>query len=399
MFDGFAPRPTATARWELDPLDPINRGVRAFLPLTDGAGGRALDISPYRRNGTLTNFSHAAGSGWGVGKLGRTLAFDGTDDFVENTNYSTTNNQPVSAFAWVMPSAFTNFAGIATNLIEGTFLGWVLYIHGDQTVGTYLDAHRRSTNTIPANAWSHIGFTYNGNIVTLYINGILQRSDAAATYSGNTSFRIGNFYTTVNVGASRFAGAANNVRVYNRAISQNEVARLYRDPWAGAIDPAARLVVAMRSPALAPITGTLAATLSAPTLAASGALAIAGVAAFTLAAPTLSATGALAISASASITLAAPALTATGTLALTGAAAITLSAPTLAATGTLPIVGTAAITLAGVTLVASGRANPLGVAPAERTLTWPYTVRSVRWNYEARTATWADTDRTVTWRH
>ena len=219
----------------LDGGDAINRGLVGFWPLTEGAGSLARDISPYRRNGTLTSFSFTAGSGWRAGSFGKTLVFDGTDDLVESAAYSTTSNQPVSVFAWVNPSAFTNFAGVTTNLIEGTFLGWVLYLHGDQTVGTYLDAHRRSTNTIPANVWSHIGFAYNGSTVELYINGMLQRSDAGATYTGNTKFRIGNFYTTVNVGASRFAGAANSVRVFNRRVPASEVQRLYRDPWAGTV--------------------------------------------------------------------------------------------------------------------------------------------------------------------
>ena len=44
---------------------------------------------------------------------------------------------------------------------------------------------------------------------------------------------MGNFYTTVNVGASRFAGVMNGVRVFRRAITRNEIARLYREPWAG----------------------------------------------------------------------------------------------------------------------------------------------------------------------
>lgn len=232
----------------LDGGDAINRGLVGFWPLTEGAGSLARDISPYRRNGALTNFGFTAGSGWRAGSFGKTLVFDGTDDLVENAAYSTTSNQPVSVFAWVNPSAFTNFAGVTTNLIEGTFLGWVLYLHGDQTVGTYLDAHRRSTNTIPANVWSHIGFAYNGSTVELYINGMLQRSDAGATYTGNTKFRIGNFYTTVNVGASRFAGAANSVRVFNRRVPASEVQRLYRDPWAGTLRTRRRVLATTGTP-------------------------------------------------------------------------------------------------------------------------------------------------------
>jgi Concanavalin A-like lectin/glucanases superfamily len=87
------------------------------------------------------------------------------------------------------------------------------------------------TGQLVLNAWNHVAFTYDGAVERLYINGILDSSNAAVTAS------LCETAQPVNIGMGGpafqpFKGMLDDVRIYNQALSASGVSSLY-NPLAG----------------------------------------------------------------------------------------------------------------------------------------------------------------------
>ena len=78
---------------------------------------------------------------------------------------------------------------------------------------------------LPINTWTHLAVTYNGSTLTLYRNGV---AVATSTVSGTLSPTTG----TLQIGASQFGeyfkGLIDEVRIYNRALSDTEIQTIYQ---------------------------------------------------------------------------------------------------------------------------------------------------------------------------
>lgn len=81
-------------------------------------------------------------------------------------------------------------------------------------------------NGIPNNTWNHAAITYNGSQVVVYINGIIVINGSIALNTGNSAFLLGH--------ASSTTTTIDDLKIYNRAITQTEVQALYN----GALPPA-----------------------------------------------------------------------------------------------------------------------------------------------------------------
>jgi hypothetical protein len=82
-----------------------------------------------------------------------------------------------------------------------------------------------SSSVISAGTWTHIAMTCNGSTFKIYVNGLLENTISAGTaitYYSTPEFVLGQATRT----AGFFKGQINNVNLYNRALSDNEVAQL-----------------------------------------------------------------------------------------------------------------------------------------------------------------------------
>jgi len=83
------------------------------------------------------------------------------------------------------------------------------------------------TNTIKADGkWCHLCLIYDGQFLSIFRNGFLVKSQAYAYGGLNTnsySFMVGGS----EAGNENFNGWVDDIRIYNRALSSNEVAQLY----------------------------------------------------------------------------------------------------------------------------------------------------------------------------
>lgn len=476
MFDGFALpglRTTAAMRRELDPLDPINRGLLRCFPLDEPGGAVLDDLSPARKRGSVVGVVSRLAT-----TRGRATNFPSSGRYGLASSTKIVSGKPRWTIAlWArIPSGYSSFAGscfycerasAGNDIVKldgmSSGLGFtnIPFITLRDDAGTLIQGCQAST-AVNDGRWHFLVATKAGGSLSIYVDG---RVENTAAWGGTDTFNNSGIDSRIASdqaapGDSAY-GDYSRVRLYDRALRQSEITRLYRDPWAGTFDPAERLFVTLKgSGAAVPIEGTLAATLADVTLSATGTLPIVGTAAVTLGAATLSsaatlaiagtlsatladatltATGALPIVGTAAITLGATTLSATGALPIVGAVAVTLDSATLAATGVLPIVGTAAITLADATLTAAGTLPIVGQAaatladaslsatgalaiagvlavtlgnvtlvayesatvadpaPASRTVTWRAHDRIAAWPAESRTVTWPAHDRTVEW--
>jgi hypothetical protein len=89
------------------------------------------------------------------------------------------------------------------------------------------------SNQVPLNVWSHLVITYNGSVITGYVNGQqISSISASGTIRNNnvlTCTFIGNEPEgcSIQSGAFPFPGLIDEVRVYNRALTDAEIKALY----------------------------------------------------------------------------------------------------------------------------------------------------------------------------
>ena len=83
-----------------------------------------------------------------------------------------------------------------------------------------------SIRAIPIDTWTHVAFSYDGNYLKLYLNGVLDAVSKEVSGTINpagTNLAIGN-----NLSKTRgFKGIIDEVRIYNRALNAAEIKRLY----------------------------------------------------------------------------------------------------------------------------------------------------------------------------
>ena len=196
------------------------------LHFDEGSGTIARDSSGYGNDGTIY------GATWVDGKYGEALSFDGIDDYIEVPDSDSLDiTDAITIEAWVKPSP----GDYRTIVSKGYLESYALRIARDSEpimafftldpnnphaiAGTY--------NNIANNQWWHIAGTYDGNHVRLYINGELDDSEA---YTGtittlSTPLRIGKLSGTTKTEC--FNGIIDEVSIYNRALSADEIKTLY----------------------------------------------------------------------------------------------------------------------------------------------------------------------------
>jgi len=213
---------------------------------------QALDTTGNANNGTLTNGPKRA-----IGKLGQALDFDGVDDYVNaGTGSSLSLLGPVTISAWIYPRTF---GGASKGRIVGRGTSGIANSVGfsvnnsDITAGLSFGSHYdvlslqtySSNNTITLNTWQHVTVTWDGTTdrtkVLFYVNGIKtgrqdngDGSDGSVTRVSDStcSLLIGvqggdGGDCNVDTGTRDFDGLIDDVRVYNRVLSADEIKRLY----------------------------------------------------------------------------------------------------------------------------------------------------------------------------
>ena len=189
------------------------------------SGTTLNDSSGFNNHGTLLN-----GPNWTrKGKYGSALVFDGVDDKVvvpDSNSLDLTNKLTLEA--WVYPTnAMSGWDTILMKEQPPTNLLYALYANGDNNLPYgYININGEQglswTSTLPLNTWSYLALTYDGATLRFYVNGQLVGSKAQTGSLPVTSGTLG-------IGGNNiwpdecFAGRIDEIRIYNRALTQQEI--------------------------------------------------------------------------------------------------------------------------------------------------------------------------------
>lgn len=217
------------------------------------------------------------------GKVGQAADFDGSDyiEIPDADNLSPSNSgEKMTVAFWMNPVTFdftgenqgyVNFLGKGTSgnqewtfrmynatAQDGGSRAKRVSFYGFNLAGG-LGAGSYFQDDLNPNEWIFVTGVIDGSNTNIYKNGVLRDSDSLSGYSIN----MGNGGAPVRIGtrdlASYFQGSIDNVRVYNRALSAEEITQLYQDDLSGAPQVTAAVaptpVVIAPAPAQTPSAG------------------------------------------------------------------------------------------------------------------------------------------------
>ncbi|TXI33544.1 MAG: LamG domain-containing protein, partial [Candidatus Moraniibacteriota bacterium] len=209
----------------------------------DGSGTSATDSSSGGNTGTLNN-----GPTWTTGQIGGGLDFDGSDDYVEVAySSSLVASQSLTYSFWVRPD-LNEQVGILGSLNGENGSGYnfiTLDNNGSQAGNPEVFCTRNINGTTTSRVvsfpytvsqWFHYTYTYDGAYERIYVNGNkLLETAQTGNFATNTEYGLilGDSYQAAPGG---FDGVMDEVRVYTRALSSDEVSQLYRITSPTAVD-------------------------------------------------------------------------------------------------------------------------------------------------------------------
>jgi hypothetical protein len=206
----------------------ITEGLVAWYPLN----GNALDMSPYANDGVVT------GATITQGQEQLCYSFDGTDDYIDLGNPGNLvlyDGGTVSA--WVNLDTFNGTSWSSVIVGKGGS-GWsnhhyilfkesgtshMLFSVSDGT--NYLATGGPSTPDLTLGTWNHIVATWNSTTKCIYLNGVLGESVSSTIMPIASSDKVCIGKTGTN--GYYLDGKIQDVRIYNRALSAEEVKILY----------------------------------------------------------------------------------------------------------------------------------------------------------------------------
>lgn len=220
--------------------------VGAWCPSLGATGYTLLDRSGRGNHGTLTNMGGQ--DNWRASRQGLAVTLDGTDDFIslgDATKFVLERTDVFSISAWVKPD---NVTGLAYAVVDKSAAaapnrGWSVILFRRSTLtasavslflintsnSNMIEVNSPASSIVPG-AWQHIAASYEGNSsasgVQLYINGERQTK---TVITDNLTSTIANSSVSPIIGgrenglAQRFPGQLDDIRIYNRVLTQSEI--------------------------------------------------------------------------------------------------------------------------------------------------------------------------------
>jgi hypothetical protein len=177
------------------------------------------------------------GAGFTAGKVGQSFMFDGLSQFLTVSNNPTLNpTNAITVECWMNPSGLPDeFCDIVSKDGETSERQYLLTLDGaTRQIRAHISVpsgfyYFAGSSVLQTGVWNHVAMTYDGSRLKLFVNGQLDGSVAVTGPIISTSqpLRIGG---GAPVGRRQyfFAGQIDDVSLYNRALSSNEIAAIYR---------------------------------------------------------------------------------------------------------------------------------------------------------------------------
>jgi hypothetical protein len=205
--------------------DGILNGLVGWWKFDETSGTFAHDSSGNGNDGNLTN-----GPTWTDGKIGGALSFDGLNDYVHLRNFEWGGE--ISITTWIKYDTL-KFARIidfgngsdADNILFGSGANphnelWFHIRRGSSSQGT--DA----SNSLYSGSWLHlVGIVNNQNQAVIYRNG--EVIITGSTWTPSTLTRTKQYIGKSNWDEEYLHALVDDLRIYDRALSAEEVQALY----------------------------------------------------------------------------------------------------------------------------------------------------------------------------
>lgn len=219
----------------------FGQGLMGFWRFSENTGtlsGTSSDLSGMGNHVTLNNIVSPNGivsGGWD----GNGLSLDGSNDWANRAAPNLPTGSVMTAEAWIYPKGYpdANYNGIISwgARTGGNTLVLSIQNNGRPSMATWGNDFVPTTGPVATlNAWNHIAVVLNGtSTATLYLNG----EAVSGTMSGSSVPNVISSNLGIGVtdyGARFFNGLIDEVKVYNRALSAQEMASRYT-----AVKPAA----------------------------------------------------------------------------------------------------------------------------------------------------------------
>lgn len=216
---------TTSAAVTVNVSNTVSGGLVASYNFNEGAGTTVSDGSGSGNTGTIFQATWFT-----AGKFGKALAFDGNNDYVSvNDSPSLDLTNRMTLEAWVRPTASSGWRTVLMKE-NGSEMSYGMYaressnrpsvwMRVNPTSGSSQSAG--ATPGLPLSTWSHMAATYDGTSLKLYINGTLRatKSQTGSMYVSGSPLKFGGNA----VWGEYFAGQLDEIRIYNRALTQSEI--------------------------------------------------------------------------------------------------------------------------------------------------------------------------------
>jgi hypothetical protein len=192
------------------------------------------DSSGQGNNGSTGGMDTATTTAIGV--IGQAFDFDGSDDYVDIGNPDSLQlTTSVTVSAWISNNTLIGGQVIAGRGWEASvYHPYLLFTSGTDLIGRITTGGGTALTNITYDGLStdtyyHTVLTYDGAIIKLYVDGDEKDSSEKTGILNNPSrnFMIGAHTGSVSDPTLFFNGTIDDVRIYNRALSADEVSRLH----------------------------------------------------------------------------------------------------------------------------------------------------------------------------
>lgn len=193
------------------------------------------------------NVATLIGGTWGGGRSGSAFSFDGVNDYASAPNSASLDisGTNITVMAWVR---ITSTATYQQFVVKGTntatpFNAWHIYgqhlssttwrPHWQITDSSDVRTSASSTDSVNYGEWVHVAGIYSGSQISLYVNG---GQSEGTDVTGNLKQYTQPLYLGARGGPTEYMeGLIDDVRIYNRALSTEEVAAVFSDARAPVI--------------------------------------------------------------------------------------------------------------------------------------------------------------------
>jgi hypothetical protein len=213
--------------------------LAAHWTFGEGSGTVAHDWAG-GNDGTLVN-----GPTWTSGQIGGALSFDGADDYVEvpdSEALDSPDELTISSWIYLHDKWFHNVIVAKSTAYDN---GYYFVVNGAYAHSTGLEGGVLVVNVgeaedylrgppISAGKWYHVACTFDAEAERLYVNGAKVRDRAAPVSSitpSGSNLRIGKsttMYWNEFDDLHYFEGIIDDVRIYDRALSTEEINKTYQ---------------------------------------------------------------------------------------------------------------------------------------------------------------------------